>query len=325
MKKVICIGSACKDIFFPTNEGEVVNTPDDLTSQTKIVFELGAKYKVENRFEAIGGCAANVASGLSRLGIESACYSKVGGDAVGEWIREELEKNGVETDLIEAEKDFASDLSAIIIDKNSGERVIFSNQKVNAVLRIEEEKIKNAEWIFIGDLHGEWEKHLDEIFAVVEKNGIRVAFNPRQSNIHDNVQKVIAMLPLAEVVFLNKDEAIEIAQVIVNEDEKSNLNNEEFIIRKIKALGIDALVLTDGRRGAWGCVGDEVVHVDALEEKAIDSTGAGDAFASGFLASYIKDNELEKCLHWGIANGGSVVNFYGGTEGLLSIDEIKTR
>jgi ribokinase len=325
MKKIICIGSACKDIFFPTSEGNVINTPDDLTSQAKISFELGAKYKVENRFEAIGGCAANVASGLSRLGEEAICYSKVGDDVMGEWIRKELEKSGVNISLVETETNFQSDLSSIIIDKNSGERVIFSNQKVNGTLKIEEDKIEDAEWIFIGDLHGEWEKHLDEIFAVAQKNGIRVAFNPRQSNIHDNAEKITAMMSSAEVVFLNKDEAIEIAQIVVSDESQANLNNEEFLIKKIKELGMDAIVLTDGKNGVWGCIGEEIVHVEASKEKAVDSTGAGDAFASGFLASYIKDNELGECLRWGIANGGSVVNFYGGTAGLLGIDEIKIR
>lgn len=324
MKKVICIGSACKDIFFPTDEGTVINTPDDLTSQTKIGFELGAKYKIENRFEAVGGCAANVASGLSHLGIEASCYSKIGDDFSGVWIQAELKKNNVKLDLVEIEKGFQSDLSLIIVDKKSGDRVIFSNQKVNGILEIDENKIKDAEWIFIGDLHGEWEKHLDVIFGVTRAGGSRVAFNPRQSNIHDNVAKIIAMLPFAEVVFLNKDEAIEIVQAL-GEMDNNNLNNEEFLIRKIKGLGMDVLVLTDGSNGAWGCADNDIIHVAAIKEEAVDSTGAGDAFASGFLAGYMGDNQIEECLRWGIANGGNAVKFYGGVEGLLSLEELQKR
>jgi sugar/nucleoside kinase (ribokinase family) len=73
MEKIICIGSSAKDIFFPTNEGKIFETPKDITSQRKIAFELGAKYHIENRFESLGGCAVNVACGLRRLGIESSC------------------------------------------------------------------------------------------------------------------------------------------------------------------------------------------------------------------------------------------------------------
>ena len=68
MKQVICIGSGSKDIFFPTTEGITQETPDDLTAQKKIIFELGAKYHIDNRFESLGGCAVNQACGLRRLG-----------------------------------------------------------------------------------------------------------------------------------------------------------------------------------------------------------------------------------------------------------------
>ena len=52
--KVICVGSTSKDIFFPTSEGQVVDTPEDLESQKKFVFELGAKYHISDRFESLG-------------------------------------------------------------------------------------------------------------------------------------------------------------------------------------------------------------------------------------------------------------------------------
>ena len=44
MKTVICIGASTQDIFFPTAEGKIIETPEDVTSQRKIAFELGAKY-----------------------------------------------------------------------------------------------------------------------------------------------------------------------------------------------------------------------------------------------------------------------------------------
>ena len=209
-KKIICIGSACKDIFFPTAEGKISETPEDLLSQKKISFELGAKYKIEERFETLGGCAVNVACALSKLGIIPYSYAKLGDDSVGQWIKSKLQEYGMNQEMITMEKDFASDLSAVIVDKRSGDRIIFSNQKVNGTLEINPQKIKEAQWIFIGDLHGALEEHLENIFQIARENKIRVAFNPRQSNIHDNVQKIIQSLPYSEIVFFNKDEALEV-------------------------------------------------------------------------------------------------------------------
>lgn len=322
MNQVICIGSACRDIFFPTADGVVLETPEDLLSQKKIAFELGAKYKVEERHESLGGCAANVACGLSRLGIEVACYAHIGSDAGADWIEKELEDNGVKIDLITREKNCPADLSAIIVDSRSGERVIFSNQKANASLEIVADKLQETKWFFIGDLHGAWEKHLEEIVAIAQEQEIQIAINPRQANIHDNAAKVIEIIAHAQVLFLNKDESIEIVTQAQKKVQAAELQDEIFLLRALKDLGPQVVVVTDGIRGAWSFDGETMAHADAIIGQPKDATGAGDAFASGFLAAHLKGKKLEECLRWGIANSTSSLGFYGGVAGLLAEEEI---
>lgn len=322
VKKIICIGSACKDIFFPTAEGKITATPEDLLSQQKISFELGAKYKIEERFETLGGCAVNVACALLKLGIKAGCYSKLGDDNTGQWIKNKLSEYGVDQEIISIEKDFPSDLSAIIVDKESGDRVIFSNQKVNGTLEINPQNLQGAEWIFIGDLHGAWEAHLQNIFHIARENKIRVAFNPRQTNIHDNVRKIIEGLPYTEIVFVNKDEALEIVAALGNFSQ-SDLKDEKFLLTKLKKIGGQIVVITDGVRGAWAIQEEKIWFVPAIKVTACDSTGAGDAFCGAFWGAYLKGEKIAECLKWGIINGGSVVQFYGGQKGLLSEAELK--
>jgi ribokinase len=318
MVTIICIGSACKDVFFPTAEGKVTDTPEDLLAQKKIEFELGAKYKIETRFEALGGCAANVACGLSKLGIKTACYSHIGDDYIADWIKKELEKNEVDTDFITQENNTVSDMSAIIVDKESGERVIFSNQKANSYLGVAPEKIKNTSWIFIGDLHGDWENNLDKIFDVAKENNIKIAFNPsQQANIHGHIEKVIECIPKTDIIFLNKDESIEIISKYNSSLNKDDLNSEGTLIKELQKINTKIAVITDGIHGAWVYDGKNLIHRDAQVVKAIDSTGAGDSFNSAFLSAYIKEKNLEECLKWGITNSSSVVQYYGAIEGLL--------
>jgi ribokinase len=322
MRKIVCIGSACKDIFFPTAEGKVVETPEDILSQKKITFELGAKYKIEERAEALGGCSANVAVGLARLGVKTFCYSQIGDDENSKWIEKQLEKDGVDTILIKREKNFPSDLSAIVIDKNSGERVIFSNQKVNAKLKIIESEIKDAQWFFIGDLHGEWEKKLDEIYAIAQKYNIKIANNPRQANLHDNPKKILETISKSDIIFLNKDEAVELIFASGESFPESDLNDENRLLEYFQKMGAGVVSITDGVRGAWATDGKETVFAPGIKVKAIDTTGAGDAFTSAFLAAHLLGKSLAECVKWGIAQSSSEVQFYGSIEGLLGEKDI---
>jgi sugar/nucleoside kinase (ribokinase family) len=317
MDKIICIGSACKDIFFPTSEGEVVETPNDMLAQKKIIFELGAKYKIEERAEALGGCAANVAVGMSRLGIETACYSHIGDDENSKWIKKQLEKNGVDIGLIKSEKNYPGDLSAIVIDKKSGDRVIFSNQKVNAKLEIDEDELKEANWFFIGDLHGEWEEKIDRICEIAKKYGIKIANNPRQANLHDNPKKILEIIPKSDIIFLNKDEAIELIMVSGKKCSSDELSDEKYLLKQFKGMGPEIVSITDGVRGAWATDGKEMVFAPGIKVEAKDTTGAGDAFISAFLAAYLKDKDLAECVRWGIAQSSHEVQFYGSIDGLL--------
>lgn len=319
MKQIICIGSSAKDIFFPTNGGIITETPEDILSQKKILFELGAKYAISDRFESLGGCSINVACGLARLGESVSCYTVLGNDLIGEWIKNEIKKENVNSSLIETQE-CLSGLSAIIVDKNSGERVIFSNQEANENMKVISEKLGEADWIFISDPGGDWKKIAEDVLKVSEKNGAKVAFNPRGKNLEEDSKKVYELAGKTEIFFVNKDEAIEITKSI--DKEVSDLNNEAYLIAELKKSGAKVVVITDGRRGAWVSDEKETCHANGLEVDTIDTTGAGDAFSSGFLAAYIKDKNLAECLQWGIANSSSVVQFYGGTEGLLDENKI---
>lgn len=327
MNKVICIGSVTKDIFFPTNEGVILDTPEDVTAQKKIAFELGAKYHIAKRYETLGGCSVNVAVGLARLGESVRCQAAIGNDVVGEWICKQLAKEGIAVDEIEMITGSASDLSAIIVDEKSGERTILSNHDASLKFSVKEDMIMDADWLFVSDLSGEWKDNLQRVFSNARKNNVKIAFNPRQQMLHEDCRFIFKAMTDCDVLFANKDEAIEIIssvnkeQGIKNNDEL--LNDEEYLIEELKKSGASVVVITDGIRGVWGHDANELLHVDALVVDAVDTTGSGDAFSSGFLGAYIKGKSLEESLKWGIINSSNSVKFYGGQEGLLGVEKIE--
>jgi sugar/nucleoside kinase (ribokinase family) len=308
-------------MFFPTEEGVVTDTPDDLLSQKKIYFELGAKYKIDKVFEAPGGCAANVAQGLSRLGIRTGIFTKIGEDATGKWILDELEKEGIEIDLVQIDKNCQTDFSSIIVDIKTKDHIVFWNRDSNERLEIFPDKISGAEWIFVSALNGDWRNHLDVIMEIAQRRGIKIAFNPGQKNIHDGVKKIFQAIKKCQILILNKDEAIEIISQVEHSG-RVDLNNEKFLLEEFSKLGCEAIVITDGSRGAWAYAGKSFYFCPGIKIDAVDTLGAGDAFTGAFLAAYLHGKDIQECLQWGAANGSNVAKFYGAKEGLLKIKEI---
>lgn len=318
MHRVLCIGSCSKDLFFPTDEGVIIETPEDLKSQTKIAFELGGKFRCRDRAEAVGGVAANVAQGLARMGLEAAVYSKIGSDDVGQWIGRTLQGAGVETENLDVDSSVRTDLSAIIVSQPAGERIIFHNRDANEKLKIESSRLQSYEWVYVSALNGPWQENLQVIFQAAERYGVKVALNPGQHNLKQAPHLILESLPHVSALILNKDEALELLLAGGIEKRPEYLNDERYLIRVLQRFGPEIVALTDGKRGAWVYDGAQLWHSDIYEPHGlIDTTGAGDAFGSGFFSAYLYHYALDKCLQFGIANAGSVVGSYGASAGLL--------
>lgn len=298
-----------------------METPKDLTAQRKIAFELGAKYDIKEKFLSLGGCSVNVAAGLTKLGEKADCYCLIGDDMTGQWIKKELLDAKVGVDNVITLSNVKSDSSAIIIDEKSGERTIFSNHDASHHLEIEKERLQNdSQWFFVGDLSGNWKENLAIILEYTKKNNVKIAFNPRQQMLHEDIAFVAKFIADCDIVFVNKDEAIEI--VFSENDNSKLINDEKYLVSELHRMGAKIVVLTDGTNGAWGHNDEQILRVDVLVKEAVDTTGSGDAFASGFLAAHLKNKDLAEALKWGIINSSSSVMEYGGQKGLLSEKDI---
>lgn len=320
----MCVGSVSQDIFFPTDEGLVIETPEDITSKQKIAFELGGKYRVQDRYEAVGGVAANVSHGLTRLGRLAACYSKVGNDDRGRWVINQFRQAKVPTEFLFTDKKAQTDLSAIIVLIQNGERTIFHNRDANELLEIIDRKFAMTEWVFASALNGEWQENLKKLLRLKETYGFLLALNPGQHNIREEPNLIFEAVSQADVLLLNKDEAIELVLTKEQQISRERLDNELFLLETLRDSGAKIIGLTDGKRGAWSFDGDEYWYCPIYAAKQlVDSTGAGDAFGSGFLAALLAGKPIEDALRYGIANSASVVSTYGAIAGLLSKDEME--
>lgn len=318
MKPILTtIGSATRDIFLVPNEDTIEYYMDDdnIKSREKICFELGAKLEANYLSSHVGGTAVNVSIGLSRLGITSAARVSVGKDGFGKAVIKKLQKEKVSTSLVKMAKNTQTDRSLIIIHPETKERTIFVNKVARKGTKIDYSKI-DSKYIYLSSIKYNWENTFKEILRVVKNKNIKLFFTPGIKQVQAGLNKLKNFLNYVQIIFLNFDEAIELSRTEKNELSDNDVENALLIARKIKEYGPQIVIITAGKKGVY-CYFDEIKHYNTIKVDLVDVTGAGDAFSSGFLASFIRGLPLETSCQNGIKNSCSVIQSISTTKGLL--------
>lgn len=332
MFDIITIGGATRDITFLTDRGRVIETPENLTEQALLAFEYGAKIKSEEVYFNFGGGACNTAATFSRLGMKVSANCRVGDDDDGRSAIKNLESFGINTSLIQVDKDRKTGFSLVVVNKgdrgNKGDRVIFVYKGASDFLDIKKDNLADkSKWFYLTSLAGNWMEKLEEIGKAVEESGVKLAWNPGETQIAAGKNKLKKFFRLAEILIVNKDEAIELVQSDENAKLNYNeINNVEILSKTIKKWGPKIVVITDGVNGAYLYAGsNKVLYSPATSKERVDTTGAGDAFGSALVGGYILTGNLETALKYGVINSGNVVSEYGAQNGILERSEIEKR
>jgi len=312
--QVVTIGDAMKDIFiFPdTTEME---KPISKNHEKFLTLGYGEKITVSDSYQDVGGTACNVAVGLAKMGIETALISAVGKDPEGKEIIDRLEKFNVGTDLLKENPKKKTSFSIIISYKGERSILVF-HSFVPTDFKIPDDL--DADWIYVGPL-GENYRHLySKLIPLASEKNIKIALNPGAVQIHDGLRAFGGLLQVAKILFLNKEEGQILAGL-------TGVATVKEIVYVLKKTGVETIVITDGKEGAYATRGKEFFKIGTYPGHLLEATGAGDAFASAFLAGIINEQDLFECLKWGVTNSTSVIESYGAQQGLLNIATIKRR
>ena len=313
---LVSIGSITKDIFILSDRGKIFKTPKDKLATAWLAFELGEKICIDKIRKNLGGVATNLAVGTKKMGIKSVPMGTISNDAEGNWILNEFKKGNIDPNLTKVAPKGVSPVSILIVDKKTGERVIFYETSSGQVDLSALSKIK-AQWLYVSSLTGNCRKQVSSMVAYGKKHGARLVTSPSTSQIRNDYENLKRLLAATEIVFLNRNEAIEIA---FNEKEKdTSIKSLKKLLHK---LGPKIVCITDGTKGA-SCSDGKKIYLSPIKKvKTVDVTGAGDAFAAGFLGFFLKGKSLKDSLKAGIINSASVVQYIGTTKGLLTKKQI---
>jgi len=326
---VITIGGAVRDLSFWSKAGRFFNTPQDLTAQRYLAFEYGAKIGIDDAVITYGGGAANTATAFSKLGLKTAILTRVGGDSDGESVLLNLNKNKINTSLVQKDKEIASGFSFILsTDKKERDHIVFAFRGAGENLDLPLNLLKgiNCKWFYITSLSGEsWKKVLSNAFDIAKQKRIKIAWNPGLKQLQAGKRVIEKLIRQTEVLILNKDEAIELALSGVSFGRKTptHLNKPLYLLNIIKEWGPKIVVITDGKKGAYAYEGKKIIKVLPLNKKVVDTTGVGDAFGSGFVSSLIyKAGDIKEALRWANINSNTVITKHGAQGGIVSKDQM---
>lgn len=299
---IVSIGSATRDVFLKSANFESRKHADSPTGIEQC-FPLGSKIEINKMVFTTGGGGTNAAVTFARQGLKTADIGVVGRDFNGRAILEELKKEGVETKFFQIHDDDFTAYSIIFVHE-LGERTILSykgeGQHFDAK-KIPFEKVK-TEWFFLDSLGGHYDM-LETIFAYAEKEKIKIATNPGGKEIAHGLEKLSPFLAKAEIVIMNKEEAVALTNGTVSE---------------LSKICPGVVVISDGPNGVVVKDKDgKVYQAGVPDSPVVERTGAGDAFSSGFVSEYIRNGNVTKAIQFGTANASSVVTKFGAKAGIL--------
>jgi len=318
MFDIITFGSAARDINLRSKAFKVLKDSKDFVTGEGLCLALGSKIDVEDIKFTFGGGGTNTAVTFAKQGYKVAFCGAVGNDIAGKEIVKELKHLKINTGLVIKSKDKATNHS-IIVSSDGKDRTILAYRGAAEILskqNIPWEKIKNhlpvGKWIYLAPLSGLLCDTFEDIVNFAFENKIRIAVNPGNAQLSLPIDDLTRILKKVDILILNKEEASFLTKI--------SFQDEAGIFKKIDEMCPGVAVMTKGGEGV--VVSDGQYFYSALpnpERKIVDTTGAGDSFAAGFLSDYIKYNgDIEKAIQLGLANSEACLSGIGAKNGLLS-------
>ena len=335
MYDVITIGSATVDAFIETDAANIVSVSSTDTKREFMAYPYGAKIEIDNFDFQTGGGAVNAATNFANLGLNASTIVKIGDEIQAENVLKTLSKYGVDLSNVVKSKEYRTGFSIILISFQ-GDRTVLAHRGANAKLEVSDinfEAIKNSKWLYLAPLNGDSTKTLDTVADFAEKNNVNLAINIGSSSIKQGKERLVETLKTAEVIILNKDEATMLTGINVRPDSKTEKFSNEIIhpdiIQMLKELNFGKgriTIITDGKHGAYAYDSEKFYHCGEFPATVVSTLGAGDAFASTFVASLSKTNgDVETSLKYASINAASVVEQFGAQGGFLTFEQIKSK
>ncbi len=307
---VLSVGDIVTDAFIQLDDDQAVTYENDQGKWLAMKFGSKLPFDHAEVVQAVGN-AANAAVAFARLGLRSEFATNVGDDQEGRDMVVALQKEKVSTGLVHINAGFKSNYHYVL--RYGAERTILvKHEEYNyhwPHLRPQEQ----PRWVYFSSISEKAIPYHDEVANWLDQNpDVKLAFQPGTFQMEAGAERLRRMYQRADLVVLNREEAVTVGG--------GNWDDVHDLINKLHDLGCKIVVVTDGPNGAYASDGENRFKMPLYPDPGppVDRTGAGDAFASTFVAALAKGNNLEGAMQWAPINSMSVVQKVGAQAGLLT-------
>jgi sugar/nucleoside kinase (ribokinase family) len=284
-----------------------------------ITTEYDSESKTYQRY--FGGSPSNIAMNTKKLGIHSLVASAVGNDGFGKFLINQLHKENIDTSFVQ-EVEYST--SMVVVNKSKSTPIpIFyrgADYHLAYTTRLEEAVLQSKIIHFSC-----WpismapsRNTMDKVIELARKNNMIVCFDPNYHPMiwkkgEDGVEYVKSIISKVDIIKPSEDDA----ERLFGKDTHENQ------ISKFLKLGAKLVFMTLGKDGAIVSNGEETIKCETLADEIVDTTGAGDAFWSGFYSAIVKGYTIREALTLGFAVSAYKLKYTGAVVDLPKLEEIK--
>lgn len=290
----------------------------EVDAQVEAIPKAGRDAIVTDLRLTPGGSAANCAAVAARLGARARFLGLVGQDTFGTMLLQDLEHHGVDISGLRSVAGRTG--AAIIIIDSAGERTFLSFRGVGASVPygpLPASLIQAGDCLHISGYTFQTPHSRDtalHLIAVAQEVGAMISVDPSFHFAREVMAKHSHLLDAIDFFFPNQEEAFQI----------SGTQEPTEAAERLRSFGIGTVLLKLGKDGCLIATQLGITHIPAYSApRVVDTTGAGDAFAGGFLAATLKGCRLEESARVGHAAAALVVAKVGGHTGAPTVSELR--
>jgi len=303
MLDIISLGTVSIDLYY---KGSALTR-----GKGRFELAIGGKYYVDHFYQGLGGGGANVAIGLSTAKLNVGLIAKIGNNPFKKMICNALSEHHIHhQEYCDFEEKYIN-ISSILLD-SKGEKTIVNYRTPHQHIMTcgaDFQKLDNAKAIYMANLSKVPLTERIDILKYAKEKKMQIFANLNVTDCRKPIEQILHLVQFVDVTIINSHEYADMIKVPFEA-----IDFHQNIVKKYTLFNNDKLlVITDGKKGSYAYHKGRVYHENAIIVKeVIDTTGAGDAYTAGFIASYLASSDIQISMHAGAKYAVKILSKLGG-------------